>query len=68
MSNKIALADLLKKEREARQIESGDLAKSLGFHPHVIEDWEQGKRHPRFKSAVRWADALGFKIEIARRA
>lgn len=58
---------VLKRERESRGLKAEELAVSLRLHPHVIRDWEDGKRYPRFSSAVRWADALGYDIQIARR-
>lgn len=67
MPEKLDLVDLLKREREARDIDPEYLSTSLGLHPHVITRWEAGKQRPRFVSAVKWANALGFDIQITRR-
>ncbi len=67
MSENQCIVAVLKREREKRGLDPAELATSLRLHPHVIKDWEDGKRHPRFKTAVRWADALGYDIQIARR-
>lgn len=58
------LSAILKQERERRGLDVEALAESLGFHRRVIADWEAGKICPRYGSAIRWANALGYGIEI----
>ena len=67
MPKDLSLTEILKRERESREIDPEELSVALGLHKHVIARWEDGKQRPRFLSAVRWADALGFDIQITRR-
>ncbi len=67
-SKSAALLGILRDERVARNLEPESLSASLGLHPHVIARWEEGTQRPRLSSAVRWAEALGFEIQITRRA
>lgn len=58
------LSAILKRERERRGLDVETFSESLGFHRRVIADWEAGKICPRYGSAIRWANALGYGIEI----
>jgi transcriptional regulator with XRE-family HTH domain len=59
--------DILRKRREQRGLSPEKLAASLRLHPHIIADWEAGKRSPRLASAIRWAVALDVEIELRER-
>jgi transcriptional regulator with XRE-family HTH domain len=55
---------ILRERREQKGIKPSDLAISLGLHPHIIDDWEHGRRTPRISSAFRWAAALDVTLEM----
>lgn len=59
-------AEVLRQEREKSGVSARDLALELGLPHHAIRDWEDGVRAPRIHSAFRWAQRLGYRIELRR--
>jgi len=55
---------ILRDKRTDMGLSQEQLAKQLGLQSHVIPEWESGKRYPRLATALKWAHALGVKIEL----
>lgn len=55
---------VLREAREKTGLSAEQLGTELGLHHHIINDWETGKRTPRLGSAIRWAQALGYRLEL----
>jgi len=63
--SELEIRQRLKTARETLKLSVEDLAAQTGIPPHSLLAWEEGERYPRFKSAQKWADALGFEIKLA---
>jgi transcriptional regulator with XRE-family HTH domain len=53
-------------ERTKRKISIASLSAELRLEAREIEIWESGKRNPRIGTAMRWAKALGYELELRR--
>jgi transcriptional regulator with XRE-family HTH domain len=58
------LGDRLKELRDKAGLTQTDLAAKSGLSLGVIHDYEQGKREPTLRSAVKLAAALGVSVEV----
>lgn len=54
-----ALAENLKRLREARKLTQAELADSVSVTSHTIQNWENGRRFPRGELLERVAASLG---------
>ncbi len=59
--------EILKKEREARNLTQGQLAELSGISERSISHWESGNRKPHFDNIESVLEVLGLKIEIVRK-
>jgi ribosome-binding protein aMBF1 (putative translation factor) len=57
---------IMREQREQRGWSAEELAVRLNLHPHVIREWEEGKRTPRLCSAMVWAQTFGLQFELVR--
>jgi transcriptional regulator with XRE-family HTH domain len=55
----VTFAEKLKELREKAQISQAGLSRASGMSLSAIHDYEQGKREPSLRSAVKIAAALG---------
>lgn len=53
--------------RKARRWTQRDLADDLNRWQNVISAWEAGTTAPTVDSLARWADSLGFDLELVPR-
>lgn len=63
------ISDLWKQIEEARQeqnLTQGQLSKKAGIYQTIYSDIKMGIRPLNLKRAIAYADALGFKIQIAK--
>ncbi|MFL5340225.1 MAG: helix-turn-helix domain-containing protein [Gemmataceae bacterium] len=60
----MTFGDKLKALRQTAGLTQTDLAAKSGVSLGVIHDYEQGKKEPTLRSAVRLAAALGLSIEV----
>src|SRR4051812_498736 len=60
----MTLGDKLKELRDRAGLTQTALAEKSGLSLGVIHDYEQGKREPALRSAVKLAGALGVSVEV----
>ena len=61
------LPKLLKQIRMEQGLSKATIVKRLGIDPtahHQLTDWEEGTSDPRLSSIERWADALGYELDL----
>lgn len=58
MAEALITPSLLTWARQRRGIEVEDVANKLNVKPHTVYSWEAGEKHPTFKQAQKFAQAL----------
>lgn len=58
------LVKLLREIRIEKKITLVELARDLGTSYSNIADWERGVHEPKISSLEKWADALGYEIDL----
>lgn len=58
---------LLKQIRMEQGLSKATIAERLGIDPTAhrqLTNWEEGTSDPRLSSIERWADALGYELDL----
>jgi transcriptional regulator with XRE-family HTH domain len=55
---------LLGKSRQKKRISQSILADRINTQQSHISDMESGKSNPSLATLVRWAEALGYEVEL----
>lgn len=63
----MVINEILKKERENRNLTQGELSELSGISKRSISHWETGNRMPHFDNIEPVLDVLGLKIEIVEK-
>jgi transcriptional regulator with XRE-family HTH domain len=61
---KMTLGDKLKAERDKAGMSQEALARKSDLSVSAVRDYEQGKKEPSLRNAVKIADALGVSVEV----
>jgi predicted transcriptional regulator len=61
MQNIINELTQIRKDKGLRQV---DLAKAVGVTQPVISEFESGKTSPKLSTVIKYAHALGYRIEV----
>lgn len=59
--------EILKKEREARNLTQGQLSELSGISKRTLSHWESGNRMPHLDNIEPVLEVLGLKIEIVKK-
>lgn len=59
---------MLREIRKTNGVDIGDIASRMGREAETIRKYECGARAPTLKALARWADALGFELQLERKA
>lgn len=59
--------EILKKERESKNLTQSELSELSGISERSISHWESGNRMPHFDNIEPVLAVLGLKIEIVRK-
>ena len=62
------LVRTLKVERQQQKVTQLNMALDLNMTERNFIYWERQERTPNFLSFIDWADALGFDVELKKRA
>ena len=54
----------LRQTRESKRMKQEDIAKELGVSPMGLSFFETGKRIPKIEFIEKWANLLGYEVEI----
>ena len=58
---------LLRRERLAQKLSFYSLADKSGYAYQALMSWEHGRRSPRFRCFIDWANALGYDVTLTKR-
>lgn len=57
-------AALMKARRIGLGLTGAELARRIGTSKSAVHQWENGRSEPQLGSAIRWARALGLRLDI----
>lgn len=64
ISSRDDLVQALRDRRHLLNVGQRAVAKAVGTQQSAVSDWESGDVDPTLCSVLRWADALGIRVQL----